>query len=332
MTKLAFTCFVCAFLAAPAFAQIASPYIAPSADSTAAKDQDTRYAWLVKKADDAAEARRSRTKSGAPDSADFNEAKYRILAALVDRKSTAVPIEVMAMADQAKKGAGLSRREAFELTRLAAAANSKGRKYPGVAAWREAKEREAIDLWRSFPDLPDAAAALLARAAWAEPKRMAELAATVEDSAPDGATKARAQLLRRRAALEGANLFAALSEAKGGLVLAKECVGRPVVFYTWSPGDEAALTELAKILRRAPSNVRLIGIAVGASSSRGPRSAKPAVSLPGRQLYGSRGETSPLALRLTLTEPGLMLASDSAGKMRLLRTESSPATILANLR
>lgn len=326
LTALLLACVVCT---TPVLAQTAAS--TPTATTDAAKERSARHAQLVKKADDAAEARRKRSKDGVVEIAGFDEAKYRLLAALMDGK-LAVPADVVTLAEQSIQGGKLNRHETFELTRLISTAKAKTRKFPSAAAWREDKEREAVELWRAFPDLPDAAAALLARASWAEPKRMAELAAQVEASAPDRTTKARAQLLGRRAALEGANLFAALTETEGGLALAKECVGQPVIFYTWSPGDANSLAELAKALGQAPKRARLIGLAVGAGRARGASAAKIGASLPGRQLYGGRGDDSPLAQRLTLTEPGLILISDSAGTMRWLRADASPAATLATLR
>lgn len=325
-TLLSLACAVCF---APVTAQTSALDAADTSDGV--KARSVRHAQLVKKADDAAEARRKRSQDGAGAIAGFDEAKYRLLAALMDGK-VAVPAEVVTLAEQSIQSGKLQRREAFELARLVAAAKTKTRKFPSAAAWREAKEREAVELWRAFPDLPDAAAALLARAAWAEPKRMSELAAQVEVSAPDRESKARAQLLGRRAALDGANLFAVLSSTEGGLALAKEFVGQPVIFYTWSPGDANGLAELTKVLSRAPKRAGMVGLAVGAGRSHGTPSAKLGANLPGRQLYGGRGDDSPLAQRLTLTEPGLILICDSAGTMRLLRTDASPAATLANLR
>jgi len=321
-----------AVLALSAFSQ-GQAQSAPASGATGSVPENNRRATQLRLLASAERAAATMAKSDQPSAvvrdAVFAEAKYRLLAAMFADEAT-VRVSDIARTEGVAKRLDLEPAQRYELSRLVAAAKDKGRKHGSLAAWRVQREKDAVRLWREFPEVPDAGAVLLDHAARAQPKRMAELAAMVEGKATVAAVKERAQALRVRAALDGANLFSALLEVKGGSALAKECTGRPVVFYTWSPRDFEKRPAFFELLSKAPQNALVIGIASGTDPGRSGVGAPAA--LPGRQLYGGHDGDSPLAKRLTLTEPGLVLLADSSGTMRLFYGEANPSADITILK
>jgi hypothetical protein len=260
----------------------------------------------------------------------FRESKLRLLAALLTDGSNPEAGHAIALANAVQRDRRQPIEARYEVARLLASAERKGRKFANREAWFAEREQAARRLIQDFPDLPAAYDELLAVAAISDSQRALRLARELLEAPAARASAERAQEIVWRHTTVGRPLAEAIAEIPGGMALLKRASGKSVIFYTWAPDDDRSIGLANALAQQLPPDSLVLGMSLSPRADRAMAIASDG-KLPGEQLYGGRGWDSPVVRRLGLTVPSLLYAVGRDGVVHDLSSAPDRAAAMKKL-
>ena len=233
-----------------------------------------------------------------------------------------------ALATEVRRDARLPVAARYEVAFLAEMAGETARHLKDRAAALAAREQSARTLIAEFPGQPGGYGLLLQVAGRGTGASAATAARDLLASAAPSDIKAAAQDLLDRQALVGQTLATATAGVLGAAQVFEPARDKPLILYTWSPGNPGSIGLAKELARLAPAGAVIIGLNLGRDV---PAAQAVAAQLPGVQLYDSRGFDSPLVRPLRLTTAPLVILVDRSGVIRSTDAQNDLAAQLAGL-